>query len=89
MDTGMLWFDDSDRTLETKIQRAATYYTEKYEKKPNLCVVHPSMLPNGELLVDKIAVRQATAVMPHHYWIGIHEAEAANGRAKGKPRKAA
>lgn len=89
MDTGMLWFDDSDRTLEMKVQRAATYYQEKYEKQPNLCVVHPSMLPEGEVALDLITVKPATAVMPHHYWIGVHEGEQADARPKGKARKAA
>jgi hypothetical protein len=84
MDTGMLWFDDSDQPLSSKIKRAVTYYQEKYEKQPNLCVVHPTMIPEGETKVEEVEVRQATAVMPHHYWIGIHQAEKA-----ARSRKAA
>lgn len=87
MDTGMLWFDDSDRTVEDKVKRAAAYYVEKYEKQPNLCVVHPSMIESGDgLEIEKIVVKPASAIMPHHYWIGVHEA-VPNGRAR--TRKAA
>lgn len=89
MDTGMLWFDDSDRPIKTKIKRAVTYYEQKYEKQPNLCVVHPSMLADGEQSVNGIAVKEATAVMPHHYWIGVHEGDGAKGRSNGKGKKAA
>jgi hypothetical protein len=89
MDTGMLWFDDSDRPFKSKLKRAVTYYQQKYEKQPNLCVVHPSMLADGELSVDGIAVKEANAVMPHHYWIGIHEFKGAKAKKNGKGRKAA
>jgi hypothetical protein len=82
MDTGMLWFDDSDQPLKSKIKRAVTYYQQKYEKQPNLCVVHPTMIPDGETIVEKVEVRPATAVMPHHYWIGIHQAEKASRARK-------
>lgn len=90
MNTGMLWFDDSDRPLQSKIKRAVDYYQEKYEMTPNLCVVHPTMIPEGETSVESVLVKQATAVMPHHYWIGIHEFEKrTNGRRPAKGRKAA
>lgn len=89
MDTGMLWFDDSDRPLANKIERAVTYYQDKYRKAPNLCVVHPSMMPEGPSEVELVELKEATAVLPHHYWIGIHEAKSANGATKAKKRKAA
>lgn len=89
MDTGMLWFDDSDRPLATKIERAVTYYRDKYEKAPNLCVVHPSMMPDTKSEIKLVELKEATAVMPHHYWIGIHEAESSNGAGKREKRKAA
>jgi hypothetical protein len=84
MESGMLWFDDSGRTLQEKIQSAAAYYAEKYEESPNLCAVHPSMLPEGDTSVADIAVRGASAVMPHHFWLGVdHDVKAhANGRRK-------
>lgn len=48
MKIGMLWFDNDPKTgLEIKIERAATYYRNKYGKNPTLCFVHPSMLPEA------------------------------------------
>lgn len=47
MDIGMLWFDnDTKADLSVKVARAATYYQNKYGKRPDLCFVHPSMLPS-------------------------------------------
>lgn len=77
METGMLWFDDGEDKLDAKVKRAASYYVKKYDKTPNLCVVHPSMIPDGETAVDEVEVKAASAVMPHHFWIGVHEAEGA------------
>lgn len=46
MNIGMLWFDnDAKSSLDTKIERAASYYRTKYGRTPTLCFVHPSMLP--------------------------------------------
>jgi hypothetical protein len=46
MNIGMLWFDnDPKKKLDVKIERAATYYREKYGKMPTVCFVHPSMVP--------------------------------------------
>jgi hypothetical protein len=46
MKTGMLWFDNDPKTdLMTKISEAAMYYQKKYGAKPDLCFIHPSMLP--------------------------------------------
>lgn len=87
METGMLWFDDGKDKLEAKVKRAIEYYEKKYERAPNLCVVHPSMLLDGETAVGEVAVKAASAVMPHHFWIGVHEGEAAE--QEPKRRKAA
>ena len=47
MNIGMHWIDnDPNVNLDTKIERAATYYAKKYGKNPTLCFVHPSMLAN-------------------------------------------
>lgn len=50
MKIGMLWYDNDPKAdLGLKIERAASYYQNKYGRTPNLCFVHPSMLsPIGE-----------------------------------------
>ena len=45
MHIGMLWFDNDPRTtLSVKIQKAMEYYSKKFGRTPDLCLVHPSML---------------------------------------------
>lgn len=88
MNTGMLWFDNDPKTaLTAKIERAADYYRRKYGRDPNLCLIHPSMLPSdpkmenpasaggaGEKpLTGKVMVRPYRPVLPGHLWIGIED----------------
>ncbi|MBN1145841.1 MAG: hypothetical protein JXA78_01195 [Anaerolineales bacterium] len=48
MNIGMLWFDNDPKVnLDMKVERAATYYRNKYGKAPTLCFIHPSMMPAG------------------------------------------
>ena len=92
MDVGMLWFDnDKQADLRAKIERAATYYRDKYGRMPNLCFVHPCMIPNnpGESLpnaasqgVEKtknssqgVEIRTSNTMLPNHFWIGINRQE--------------
>jgi len=74
MHTGMLWFDNSQTELNTKIQKAADYYHKKYGRIPDLCLVHPNMLKDTILLKEeKITVRPYRPVLPGHIWIGIED----------------
>jgi len=71
MDVGMLWFDnDKSRDLSSKIARAAAYYREKYGIRPNLCFVHPTMMKNPALGLEKIEIRPTNSMLPNHLWIG-------------------
>lgn len=91
MDIGMLWFDNDKKSdYEVKIERAATYYRNKYGKAPNLCFVHPCMIPiNGSPETDQInlpidtpslksqgvEIRISKTMLPNHFWIGINRQE--------------
>lgn len=79
MNIGMLWFDnDKERDLNTKVMRAADYYKKKYGNVPNMCYVHPSMLPvsqeieNKKRMAGNVEVRSAMTVLPNHFWIGVN-----------------
>jgi hypothetical protein len=81
MDIGMLWFDNDKKSdYEAKIERAAAYYRKKYGKAPNLCFVHPCMLPNtGNDTIAKqnfnsrgVEIRTSKTMLPNHFWIGIN-----------------
>ena len=73
MHTGMLWFDDSQATLNMKIQKATEYYHKKYGRIPDLCLVHPNMLKDTKLEDDGITVRPYRPVLPGHIWIGVED----------------
>jgi hypothetical protein len=79
MSTGMLWFDNSKNPLSVKIQKAMDYYEKKYGRKPDLCLVNPSMmgLPQEGNPVDiqGLNVRAYRPVLPGHIWIGIEDKE--------------
>ncbi|HEX7976575.1 MAG TPA: hypothetical protein VF498_19345 [Anaerolineales bacterium] len=82
MNIGMLWFDNDPKAeLNTKIERAAAYYRNKYGRTPTLCFVHPSMLPvvEGEAKPEpkpvksgELEVRPTRSVLPNHFWIGVN-----------------
>ncbi len=73
MHTGMLWFDDSSITLESKIRQAAEYYRKKYGRQPDLCLVHPNMLKDTKIEEGKITVRAYRPVLPGHIWVGVED----------------
>lgn len=73
MHTGMLWFDNSQTALNTKIRKAIDYYHKKYGRNPDLCLVHPSMLKDSNLEVERITVRPYRPVLPGHLWIGVED----------------
>jgi hypothetical protein len=77
MKIGMLWFDNDPKTdLPTKISQAAVYYQTKYGARPDLCFVHPSMIPENPARSGGIEVRPNRLVLPNHIWIGMHESVA-------------
>ena len=73
MHTGMLWFDDTQTTLDTKIQKAAEYYKKKYGRTPDLCLVHPSMMQDSVVESEKSTVRAYRPVLPGHIWVGVED----------------
>ncbi len=78
MNIGMLWFDNDPKAeLKVKIERAASYYRNKYGQTPNLCVIHPSMLPPDVTKPGEIEVRTNKSVRPNHFWIGVNAAPVA------------
>lgn len=74
MDIGMLWFDNDKKTgLAAKVSRAATYYQNKYGKRPNLCFVNPASLNGTPAECRDIEIRSANTIRPNHLWLGYHD----------------
>jgi hypothetical protein len=79
MHTGLMWFDNDPRTtLEAKVQKASVYYKKKFGRLPDLCLVPPAMLTEGQLDASlnpgqQITIRAYRPVLPGHLWIGVEE----------------
>jgi hypothetical protein len=83
MNIGMLWLDDDKRrTFEEKVKRAAEYYSEKYGRFPELCLVNTAMLAGdtasaesasteANKKVGRIEVQPTQTVLLHHFWLGM------------------
>jgi len=77
MDIGMLWFDNDPKSdLFCKVSKAVDYYRNKYGEEPNLCFVHPSMIPEKKEKAGGIEICSNNTVLPHHFWIGVQQQEA-------------
>jgi hypothetical protein len=77
MNTGMLWFDNDPRTdLAEKVTAAAEYFQKKYGRKPNVCYLHPTLLPDAKTRTEGIHLLASKSVLKHHFWLGV---EARNG----------
>jgi hypothetical protein len=71
MQIGMLWFDNTPtKTLARKVQDAAAYYRNKYQRAATVCFVNPADMQDGLTAVDGIAVKSNRSVMPNHFWMG-------------------
>ena len=73
MKTGMLWFDNSSRSIKEKVKDAAEYYVEKYGQTPTLGFVNPATLAGKTDRSNGVEVREAPTVMPDHFWIGVSQ----------------
>ena len=81
MNIGMLWFDaDPNNSLPRRVERAASYYQEKYGRQPNTCVLHPVTL--GEVdpgSIPAIKIETSLKILPEHFWVGCADKKAATG----------
>ena len=72
MNIGMLWFDnDPQIDIRTKLNRAIAYYQKKYGQTPDLCYVHPSMLPDKNINPSGVDLQPDQMILPNHFWIGL------------------
>jgi len=83
MEIGMLWYDgDPSRGMDEKVDRAATYYRNKYGRSPNLCLIHPQTAGQSNMDSNtKIEVQLSSLVLLDHFWVGIRSEETEEQRA--------
>jgi len=78
MEIGLLWHDNGTEDLARKVTRAAKRYQDRFGTPPNVCYVHPALLPGGDRLVAGIQVRPSPRMLLHHFWVGQEQAANAN-----------
>jgi len=82
MNIGMLWFDSNDEIAVSKrVERAASYYKEKYGRVATLCFVHPSTLTEPAK-VGGTDIQPMDTVQPNHFWLGIKLSGQASNKRK-------
>ncbi len=68
---GLLWFDDSPtRSMVDKVGNAVQRYQQKYGHAPDVCYVHPGLMPEHEVSIGPVKVLPAPTVLLHHFWLG-------------------
>ena len=72
---GLLWHDSGSEDLAWKLARAVRRYRARFGNKPNVCYVHPALLPNGDRKVAGVLVRPSSRVLRHHFWLGLEQTE--------------
>jgi hypothetical protein len=70
LQTGMMWYDASDRDLTVRVAEAAAHYRDKYKIEPNCCLVHPGMV-DGMKTAAGLAVMGCQIVRPNYFFIGV------------------
>jgi hypothetical protein len=73
VETGLLWYDDSQADFASKVRNAAQRYREKFGRRPDRCYVNPASLPgNGEKVSPNgIKVMTSPTIQPNHFWVGV------------------
>ena len=85
MEIGMLWYDgDAHRALGDKVGRAVEHYKTKYGAVPTVCYINPATFKDGPEMAAGVQLRTARNVLVDHFWIGVGENQAGNGRDSGR-----
>lgn len=70
---GLLW--QSDKPVEQVIPLASARFAERLGCTPNVCYVHPTLLPDGDRAVDGVLIKSSARVLRQHFWLGIEPEE--------------
>jgi len=71
MRTGMLWFDESRESFESRLIRAAAFYRQKYGKEPTFCYANPKTQGVVEGQLEGLEVKTERTIMPNYFLIGV------------------
>lgn len=66
---GLLWYDNTDKSLAEKIGQALAYFQAKYNATPTLAQVNQKALSQAVTLWG-VEVTPSRSILPGHIWIG-------------------
>jgi len=75
MQSGMMWFDDSKKSLAEKIKAASAYYRKKYGTSPDTCMINPKALDDPLKKVGRITIKESQHILTKCLWIGKGKSE--------------
>ncbi len=80
MKSGLLWYDNSTKTITQKIEEAAKRYNEKFGSPPDRCYINANDIPSGNpenlpviATHSGIEIASSKTIMPNYVWLGIAE----------------
>jgi len=72
INVGLLWHD-SQKPVDLVVPLAAARYEARFRQAPNVCYVHPSVLPDGDRAVDGVLIKSSAQVLKFHFWLGVEQ----------------
>ena len=75
--SGMMYFDCTNASLESKIQWGEKRYYEKFGKYPNVVWLNPKMVEEN-IHIGNVDVRTHRAIMMNNFLIGEYNGETIN-----------
>lgn len=73
---GMLWYNNTKKTLLDGIPDAIRYYSDKYGKHPDICEIHPNNSDFPDVLVysdtNSIKLVKNKVIMPNYCFLGMN-----------------
>lgn len=71
MDIGLLWYEaQKDKPMTERVRAAAAAALRRRLGPVDTCYVHPTELPDGDLMIEGVQVRSSARVLRGHLWIG-------------------
>jgi len=77
---GILWMDDSDIEIATKIKDAAQRYRSRFGEAATLCYANPADVPEATTL-GGVRVEPRLNILRHHFLVGRKVIEEKGARA--------
>lgn len=66
---GMLWQNEGKLSLSENIQKAMTYYQQKYGRRPTWCHVNPAVITEAGH-IEGLNIKEDRLIVKNNLWLG-------------------